>query len=271
MVAVLIVVWAVVLVPMWAHRHSTPPEAELSPGARVIARRPDSRRPDSWRPDSWRPDGEPQRRPSLPGTAHSARSGSAGSGSGTAPWRAKATTLGRRRAVLAGLTGALLVTALAVLAGLPSPVLLVPAAPCAGYVVWLRQTTVAAQTHRNALRRLVDAERAAGFRDFDAPAVVEGESAISSAGMPSPAPVGLSAQRRDASGAALDSAPDVAPSTAPWLPVPLPLPSYVTAAPAPTVIDGDWHEEILLEGELPGEASAYALGDDVLGRRAVGD
>ena len=66
--------------------------------------------------------------------------------------------------------------------------------------------------------------------------------------------------------------PSVAtPSSEPWLPVSIPLPSYVTASPAPTVVNGDWHEEDLMEGELPGEASAYALDADLMRRRAVGD
>lgn len=169
--------------------------------------------------------------------------------------------LRRRRAVLGGLTGGLALTALAVLLGLPAGMLLLPGGASAGYVLWLRRTAVQAAASRQAAH----AGRRAGFRDFGAPAV--GADPALGATLEEP----IAPARSETGGVGAGGRPYDVPSTAPWLPVPLPLPSYITAPPAPAVIDGDWHEELLLEGELPGEASAYALGEEVLRRRAVGD
>jgi hypothetical protein len=237
LLAVLIAVWAVVLVPMWAHRQS-PPESEFAPDARVITRRPDRAAPVTGQ--------------------HSARSGSFRVHQ---PPRRTAATLRRRRIVLAALTGVLLVTSIAVLAGFPFPALALPVVPYVGYVTWLRRSAAASAARRQALRRRVAAARAAGFRDF------AGAPAPAVAADPTPQPATAPAAAQPTPAGPLPGTP----SDAPWLPVPVPLPSYVTAAPAPAVIDDDWHEETLLDGDLPGEASAYALGDDVLRRRAVGD
>jgi hypothetical protein len=240
LVAVLVAVWAVVLVPMWAHRQNVPSETEELNGARLISRRPHYQ--------------------ALALGRHSARFGSARALS--APM-SRTAMLRRRRNVLLALTAALAVTVLGVLAGLPSALLAVPTLPYAGYLIWLRRTTVEAAVRREASERQVAEQRAAGFRDFGTP--VADEAPVGSA------PAAASPEALPADRNVTESAPDLGPSTAPWRPVPLPLPSYVTAPPAPTVIDGEWHEEMLLEGELPGEASAYALGDEALRQRAVGD
>lgn len=238
----LVTVWAVVLVPMWAHRQHTPAESDLSPGTRVIARRPQP--------------------PAVPGE-HSARSGSVRVGP-VPP--ARVTMLRRRRTALSVLSGVLLLALLAVLIGFPAPLLLVAALPYAGYLLWLRSTAAQAAARRAVLRRRVAGQRAASFRDFGAPPAsgpVEPVAASASPALPLDAVATAEA--------AASASAEAGSSSTPWLPVPLPLPSYVTAAPAPRVIDGDWHEEELLDGELPGEASAYALGADILRRRAVGD
>ncbi len=242
----LVAVWAVVLVPMWAHRQTTPSESEISPSARVISRR---------------------RQAESPAGGHSARAGSFRVGPVPSTYAAM---LRRRRTVLLVLTGAVLGALAAVLIGFPAPLLALAALPYAGYLIWLRRTAAHAAARRAVLRRRVDGRRAASFRDFGDPTPAAADVAAAPATADQPAPTAMPTASVEA-----DTGPDVTgvagADTTPWLPVPLPLPSYVTAAPAPKVIDGDWHEEELLDGELPGEASAYALGEDALRRRAVGD
>ena len=255
--------WAVVLVPMWARRYS-PSDTELSPQARVITRRSSVNHNGAE---------HARREPREPGVLGLRRP-------------ASSATMRRRRLVLAGLIAAVLVMSVGTLAGLLPPlVLLLPVVPLAGYVGWLRRTARQIGTRRRQAARELASTRAMRFRDFGQPqparsadtmaaetaaAETMATEAISTETMA----VETMAVETAASSRAADPAnlPSVAtPSSEPWLPVSIPLPSYVTASPAPTVVNGDWHEEDLMEGELPGEASAYALDADLMRRRAVGD
>lgn len=159
--------------------------------------------------------------------------------------------LRRRRAAtgLLGLGSVLAGTAYA--AGLlPWPALAAAVLPAAGFALWLRRVAVAEARAARAARADLLARRAERFRDFGQPQTI-------------PAP---------AAAPPAEPRPAVAAGGELWTPVPLPLPTYVTAPPAPKVVDGTWHEEDLTDGELPGEATAYALDEDLPEHRpAVGD
>ncbi len=200
----------------------------------------------------------------------------------------------RRRRIVVGV--AVCVVVVTLVAGIFGAVPLVggavPLLAFAGYVASLRRSAVTAAAGRRRRQRREAARRAAGFRDF-APAAVPTTMTA-----PAPVPAAPVAAAPNASPAAPNAAPAspmatpvarIAPPPLadplspaaearpvvggePWTPVRVPLPSYVTAAPAPRVVDGDWHEEDLVEGELPGDAAAYALEDEAVERRrAVGD
>ena len=191
----------------------------------------------------------------------------------------------RRRLVLAGLIAAVLVMSVGTLAGLLPPlVLLLPVVPLAGYVGWLRRTARQIGTRRRQVARELASTRAMRFRDFGQPQparsaeTMAAETVAETAAIEAMATETMSTETMAVETAGSSRAADPAnlpsvatPSSEPWLPVSIPLPSYVTASPAPTVVNGDWHEEDLMEGELPGEASAYALDADLMRRRAVGD
>ena len=191
----------------------------------------------------------------------------------------------RRRLVLAGLIAAVLVMSVGTLAGLLPPlVLLLPVVPLAGYVGWLRRTARQIGTRRRQVARELASTRAMRFRDFGQPQPARSAETMAAETVAETAAVeAISTETISTETMAVETAgssraadpanlPSVAtPSSEPWLPVSIPLPSYVTASPAPTVVNGDWHEEDLMEGELPGEASAYALDADLMRRRAVGD
>ena len=191
----------------------------------------------------------------------------------------------RRRLVLGGLIAAVLVMSVGTLAGLLPPlVLLLPVVPLAGYVGWLRRTARQIGTRRRQAARELASTRAMRFRDFGQPQparsaeTMAAETVAETAAIEAMATETMSTETMAVETAASSRAADPAnlpsvatPSSEPWLPVSIPLPSYVTASPAPTVVNGDWHEEDLMEGELPGEASAYALDADLMRRRAVGD
>jgi hypothetical protein len=187
--------------------------------------------------------------------------------------------------VLAGLIAAVLVMSVGTLAGLLPPlVLLLPVVPLAGYVGWLRRTARQIGTRRRQAARELASTRAMRFRDFGQPQparsaeTMAAETVAETAAVEAMATETISTETMAVETAGSSRAADPAnlpsvatPSSEPWLPVSIPLPSYVTASPAPTVVNGDWHEEDLMEGELPGEASAYALDADLMRRRAVGD
>lgn len=260
LVAVLVVVWAVVLVPMWVHRHDDEtPEISL-PGSRVIPRRRDvaTSVPAGERRYAVRPRVAPARvRP-----------------------RRSARAMLRRRRIVVGV--AVCVVVVTLVAGIFGAVPLVggavPLLAFAGYVASLRRSAVTAAAGRRRRQRREAARRAAGFRDFPPAAV---PTTMTAPAPVPPAPVAASPMATPVARIApppladpLSPAAEARPVVGgePWTPVRVPLPSYVTAAPAPRVVDGDWHEEDLVEGELPGDAAAYALEDEAVERRrAVGD
>lgn len=217
LVAALVVIWALVLVPMYVHRHDG---AVVDEGqARVLSRRPV---PRSSPGATARPAAEVPRR-----TSRAYR---------------------RRRTVLTVLAAALVAS----LATLPVLAALVPMSAIAAYAFTLRRQAARAAARARVRRLAAARERARRFRDFAAPAPAEPAAP-------------------DTIAVATEAAP-LAAEAGTWTPVPVPLPTYVTAPPAPRVIADDWHEEdILDEGELPGEAAAYGLGEDLEQRRAVGD
>lgn len=161
--------------------------------------------------------------------------------------------LRRRRATLLVLGGLLVVTAVGVLVGALPPFFVGASAVLVATYGWRLRRSVRTERRRGrAARRLARAHRTSRFRDF----------AVPDAPLATPSPAHASA----ADGAAA-SADDQS-----WTLVPLPLPSYVTAPPAPSVVDGDWHEEDLVEDELPGGGAPYGLDTPAEEpRRAVGD
>ena len=159
------------------------------------------------------------------------------------------------------------------LGSLPWPVPALGAVLFLGYVGGLRAHAVRAAARRRQDRRAEIARRIARFRDF-APAapVTAPPGAAAQVAAPTPAAPTVVEPRLEP---AAQDVPAAVDGTA-WTPVPVPLPTYVTAPPAPRVAAGDWHEEDLAaEGELPGRAADYGLeaedGTGVDRRRAVGD
>lgn len=159
--------------------------------------------------------------------------------------------LRRRRRVIGILTAGLLLVVLGVLTGLLGPAwLLVPVAPTAVYLASLRRCVVRSA---RAARVARTTGRTARFQDFGEPAPAARPEAV-----PAPLPVQpvVVAEEEDRG----------------WMPVPLPLPSYLTAPVAPRVSDRDFHEEDLAEDELPGAVAEYGLDEPAQEhRRASGD
>jgi hypothetical protein len=240
MVIVLVVMWLVVLVPMFVHRHddAEADPADLSVGARVLTRRvPPSRRARPYR-HSPAGDVSPPAAEAIvdgagepPGWAEVAASAfSADEARRRMLHRRRRTLLALLALAIAGFAGAELLTAWFWGVQLLGTVLLV------GYVGWLRRQvrreqarrrrraalsarsarppSPAPPVHRRAGHPPTDRHRVAGHR---------------SAAHPAPA-----AGRGAASTSAVDRGPE--PTTASgWQPVPVPTPTYVTKPPAPRV------------------------------------
>lgn len=213
------------------------------------------------------------------------RAGRSGSRRLSAPRQVAVPTLRVRRIAFAVLALLLAVAAVAALLGVLAPsIVALPLLLLSGYGGWLRVTAVQAAARRREQRRLRSDRRAVGFRDFAVPQPARASADVAlplvgwSAGdtrppATTPEPAGAEPAGAAASGARWEATASAdGAGRGLWTPMSVPLPSYVTAAPGPKVVMGDFHEEDLLDGELPGEASAYGLGEEILERRrAVGD
>ncbi|MFN8158643.1 MAG: hypothetical protein U0R68_14605 [Candidatus Nanopelagicales bacterium] len=240
--AVLIGMWAVILVPMWLRRHD---EAQESKSADRFARAMGTlRRSGSW---SSSGSGVPVREvlmPRRPASAHDTQVVVTGPTAAASPAAAAAA---RRRNVLAVL-GALLVgwIVLVVMHKVPTWSLVVPAGLVVGFlVVARRQVALAAEMRRRQLRRstLADAAREAETR-YAGGTARRGGRAVDPAPVRTQAPVAAPAARAAEPVAAEGS----------WSAVPTTLPTYVTAPRAtrvPRVIDlttpGSWSGAAMVE------------------------
>lgn len=237
--AVIIGMWALVLVPMWLRRHD---EAQESKSADRFARAMGTLRRGSSSGSAL-----PVREvlmPSRPAGVHDTQVVVTGPTAAASPAAAAAS---RRRRVLAVLGGLLVVwVVLVALHKVPTLSLLVPAALVVGFlVVARRQVALAAEMRRRQQRRetLADAAREAETR-------YAGGSARRGGRAVDPAPV-----RREqpvAAPAARVAEPVAAEGS--WSAVPTTLPTYVTAPRAtrvPRVIDlttpGSWSGAAMVE------------------------
>ena len=221
-IAVLVVVWAVVLVPMWLRRHDTVTESRsvdrFSTAMRVLSRRPPygggtravvmpGRPPGAQAPQVSTP--QAPRRPATGATAR------------RTPGDARALLRDRRKRVLLILLAVTGLTFLLSLAGLIGwGLLALPVLLLAGYVLHLRMQVVrSAATAGRRSRPAVPPGRLPVVEDKAPPSVGDD--------LP-----GDSAQGRASTGVTVES-PNAPAAKAQWEPIPVPLPSYVTAPVAP--------------------------------------
>lgn len=240
--AVIIGMWALVLVPMWLRRHD---EAQESKSADRFARAMGTLRRSG--PTSASGSALPVREvlmPRRPADSHDTQVVVTGPTAAASPAAAAAS---RRRRVLAILGGLLVVwTVLVVLHKAPTWSLLVPTALVVGFlVVARRQVALAAEMRRRQLRRetLADAAREAESR-YSGGTARRGGRAVDPAPVRTAAPV-ASPSARSAEPVAADGS---------WSAVPTTLPTYVTAPRAtrvPRVIDlttpGSWSGAAMVE------------------------
>jgi len=284
--AVIVALWALVLVPMWLRRHDTENEVQsvdrFSNAMGILSRRDDA----DDQPTDRSEDAEERQAPVVD-PPHAAPV--VGTGRGSLPLRvlklgsrasapagdphvfvsrpraarpdARAVRLKRRRRVLLALGLTLVTTAVAFAAGLlPIAAPLVALGLSAGYGLLLRRAAL----HDERVRR--DQMRRAGARR-----IVVTKAATEAAGTTTdrlagkPAPVAAA----PAVPAATPAPPVVARAAGQatdraWQPQPMPLPTYVTAPPATAVPrrldrDEDWTAQRMLERA---EAERLAAGID---------
>ena len=244
--AVIIGMWALVLVPMWLRRHD---EAQESKSADRFARAMGTLRRGAGGSSSSTPAGSslPVREvlmPRRPTAAHDTQVIVTGPTAAASPAAAAAS---RRRRVLAVLGGLLVLWTVLVLVGkVPTWSLLLPTALVVGFlVVARRQVTLAAEIRRRQTRRLTlaDAAREAEAR-YAGGTARRGGRAVDPAPVRTAAPVAAPAARAAEPVAAEGS----------WSAVPTTLPTYVTAPRAtrvPRVIDlttpGSWSGAAMVE------------------------
>jgi hypothetical protein len=240
--AVIIGMWALVLVPMWLRRHD---EAQESKSADRFARAMGTLRRSGSSSSSG--SGVPVREvlmPRRPAAAHDTQVVVTGPTAAASPAAAAAS---RRRRVLAVLGGLLVVWTVLVLAHkVPTWSLVVPTGLVVGFlVVARRQVALAAEIRRRQLRRetLADAAREAESR-YAGGTARRGGRVVDPAPVRTPAPVAAPAAR---------SAEPVAAEGS-WSAVATTLPTYVTAPRAtrvPRVIDlttpGSWSGAAMVE------------------------
>ncbi|HET7900675.1 MAG TPA: hypothetical protein VFL59_05770 [Candidatus Nanopelagicales bacterium] len=240
--AVIIGMWALVLVPMWLRRHD---EAQESKSADRFARAMGTlRRGSSDGTRSSLPVREVLM-PRRPSGVHDTEVVVKGSAPAASP---AADAAARRRRVLAVLVGLLVVwTVVVVLHRAPTWSLVVPTALVVGFlVVARRQVALAADIRRRQQRRatLADAAREAESRYAGGSAARRGGRVVDPAPVRTADPVSVPAARAAEPVAAEGS----------WSAVPTTLPTYVTAPPAtrvPRVIDlttpGSWSGAAMVE------------------------
>lgn len=223
MYAVLVVVWAVVLVPMWLRRHDTVTESRsvdrFSTAMRVLSRRPPYGGGTRAVVMPGRPPGAQAPQVSTP---QAPRRPAAGATARRTPGDGRALLRERRKRVLLILFAVTGLTFLLSLAGLIGwGLLALPVLLLAGYVLHLRMQVVRSAATAGPRSRLA------------APPgrlpVVAAKAPPSSVGDDLP---GDSAQGRTSTGVTVES-PNAPAAEAQWEPIPVPLPSYVTAPVAP--------------------------------------
>jgi hypothetical protein len=276
--AAIVVMWAVVLVPMWLRRHDEANESRsvdrFSAAMRILSRRgstPDKREivmparttyVEVTVPVAGRLAGSPRSRTSVGAALPRQQPG--GRPRPDAAAAARARLVARRRRTLFLLSSLTLVlTGVALVGLLPAWLPLAPMLLVVGFVVHLRAEArrMVERERRMLARRRADHTRAARKPSPDrisaSPASFSARRTASSTAEPGVA----------AAPASVDAAPVVAASEADelydavaqhvWDPVPVPLPTYVTAPKAPRsvrVIDltrpGAWTSGHLSESEL---------------------
>lgn len=272
LVAVVVVVWAVAIVPRWIRRYDVSDAAGYPPvpsQTRVLTRRTPPLPTVRFGPAAV---------PAAPTPARTPVTVARAAGVRPSP---EARLRRRRLFILTGLVTVVLAAAAGTAVGvLPWPVPLAASGLLAVYVLGLRRLALqAAYDRQRSLGRSVpawvddvydDEYATVGAEPADdrRPAVSErsGLDVIAIA----------DAAHRDLDDESGRAAPPVeepavarrpaAATGRPWRPVPVPLPTYVTAGPAPRVVD-EWAEED--DDALPGDPAAYGLGDRQR-RRAVG-
>jgi hypothetical protein len=263
--AAIVAGWAAVLVPRWVRRNEEAERAraaDVLAGIRVLERRnPDAlgnstaRRQALHAPHPPTPDLPPLPRPADP--SHAARAG-ARRVPAPPPHRVARSAAARRRLVLTVLVTVLVTTATAVVAGvIPTLALAGPVALLVGFVVLARRA-VRREAHALAQVRTRRARYATGARvprpkrvippatavgTDDRRDRVSGDAPHVAAATAQPADVregdvGLPTATAPVAGAIATGEPmaDDLDDTDSWAPVPVPLPTYVTAPKAPRVI-----------------------------------
>jgi len=273
--AAIVVMWAVVLVPMWLRRHDEANESRsvdrFSAAMRILSRRgstPDKREivmparktyVEVTVPVGGRPTGSASSRTSA-GSVDGRQPG--GRPRPDAAAAARARLMARRRRTLLLLSGlTLILTGVALVGLLPAWLPLAPMLLVVGFVVHLRAEArrMVERERRMLARRRSDPSRA-GRKPSAEPTSAAPVSAARRAANPN-------AEADDVSPAVVDAAPAAMSTQADelydavaqhvWDPVPVPLPTYVTAPKAPRsvrVIDltrpGAWTSGHLSETEL---------------------
>jgi hypothetical protein len=254
--AILVIVWALVLIPMWLRRHD---EAQETKSADRFARAM-----GTLRRSETGAVGAPTPRevvmPARSSASHDTQIIVTGPAGTVTP---AALAAARRRRVLGVLVGLLLVTfTVAMLGRLPMWTVAIPALLVGGFlVVARRQVALAADIKRRQQKRatLAEAARAAEARYAEGAGARRGGRAVD------PAPMAAPSSRIVAS-ELLDLEHDAADADGSWNAVPTTLPTYVTAPRAtrmPRVLDlthpGQWTGAVMVEqarGTLAAEATA---------------
>ncbi len=242
--AVIIGMWALVLVPMWLRRHD---EAQESKSADRFARAMGTLRRGAHSSSTASGSSLPVREVLMPRRPAAASGTQVVVTGPTAAASPAAAAAARRRRVLAVLGGLLVVwTVLVLLHKAPTWSLLVPTTLMVGFlVVARRQVTMAAEMRRRQTRRstLADAAREAEAR-------YAGSTARRGGRAVDPAPVRTAAP----SAAPADRVAEPVAAEGSWSAVPTTLPTYVTAPRAtrvPRVIDlttpGSWSGAAMVE------------------------
>lgn len=290
LVAVVVVVWAVAIVPRWIRRYDDVSDAAGYPPVpsqtRVLTRR---------RPPLPTVRFGPAATPTLPTPARTSTRSPAPTpslvmpASGVRP-NQEARLRRRRLLILTGLVAVVLAAAAGTAVGvLPWPVPLAASGLLAVYVLGLRRLALqAAYDRRRSVGRRAPEWAADAFADDfeeygeyeeyatvgaeptrDRWAVISERPGVDVIAIADAAHRDLDAESERAAPPAEEPAVRQRPAAAmgrPWRPVPVPLPTYVTAGPAPRVVD-EWAEED--DEALPGDPAAYGLGGRQR-RRAVG-
>ena len=252
--AILVIVWALVLIPMWLRRHD---EAQETKSADRFARAM-----GTLRRSETGAVGAPAPRevvmPARSAASHDTQIIVTGPAGTVTP---AALAAARRRRVLGILVGLLLVTfTVAMLGKLPLWTVAIPAVLVGGFlVVARRQVALAADIKRRQQKRatLAEAARAAEARYAEGAGARRGGRAMD------PAPA---APQRIVASELLELSDDTVRAEGSWHAVPTTLPTYVTAPRAtrmPRVLDlthpGQWTGAVMVEqarGTLAAEATA---------------